>query len=74
MDQFLSKYECGFQKRFFGQHCLLAMLEKWKKAVDSKNVLDALLTNLSKAFECMPHDLITAKISVYGFNLSILIA
>ena len=35
MDQFLSKYQCGFQKGFNAQHCLLAMLEKWKKAVDT---------------------------------------
>ena len=25
MDQFLSKYQCGFQKRFNAQHCLLAI-------------------------------------------------
>ena len=35
MDQFLSKYQCGFRKGFNAQHCLLAMLEKWKKAVDT---------------------------------------
>ena len=35
MDQFLSKYQCGFQKGFNAQHCLLAMLEKWNKAVDT---------------------------------------
>ena len=27
MDQFLSKYQCAFQKGFNAQHCLLAMLE-----------------------------------------------
>ena len=46
-----------------------AMLEKWKKAVDTKNVLGALLTNLSKAFHCLPHDFIIAKINAYGFSL-----
>ena len=38
------------------QHCLLAMTEKWKKAVDNENVFGALLTDLSKAFGCLPHD------------------
>ena len=28
MDQFLSKYQCGFRKGFNVQHCLFAMLEK----------------------------------------------
>ena len=29
-DIFLSKFQCGFIKRFRAQHCLLVMLEKWK--------------------------------------------
>ena len=69
MDQFLSKYQCGFRKGFNAHHCLLAMLEKWKKAVDIKKVFGALLTNLSKAFDCLPHDLIIAKLNAYGFSL-----
>ena len=69
MDQFLSKYQCVFRKGFNAQHCLLAMLEKWKKAVDTKKVFGALLTDLSKAFDCLPHDLIIAKLNAYGFSL-----
>ena len=69
MDQFLSKYQCGFRKGFNVQHCLLAMLEKWKKAVDTKNVFGALLTDLSKAFDCFSRDLIIAKLNAYGFRL-----
>ena len=57
MDQFLSKHQSGF-----GYPALpLVMLEKWKKAVDTKNIFGALLTDLSKAFDCLPHDLIIAK-------------
>ena len=72
MDQFLSKYHCRFRKGFHAQHCLIAMLEKWKKAVDSKKVFGALLTDLSKAFDCLPHDLIIAKLNAYGFSLPVL--
>ena len=43
------------------QHYLLVMLEKWKKAVETKNIFGALLTDLSKAFDCLPHDLIIVK-------------
>ena len=46
------------------------MIEKWKKAVDNGNVFGALLTDLFKAFDCVPHDLITAKLNSYGFNLT----
>ena len=72
MDKFLSKYQCGFRKGYNAQHCLLAMIEKWKKAVDNGNVFGALLTELSKAFDCLPHDLIIAKLNSYGFNLTAL--
>ena len=34
MDPFLSKYQCGFRKGYSTQYCLLAMLEKWKSAVN----------------------------------------
>ena len=45
------------------------MVKKWKKAVDTKNVFGALLTDLSKAFDCLSHDLIMAKFNAYAFSL-----
>ena len=40
--------------------------------MDNGNVFGALLTNLSRAFNCLPHDLIIAKLNSYGFNLTAL--
>ena len=45
------------------------MLEEWKSAVDNKKTIGALLTDLSKAFDCLSHDLLLAKLNAYGFNL-----
>ena len=45
------------------------MLEKWKSAVDKGKVLGALLTDLSKGFDCFQKDLIIAKLNTYGFKL-----
>ena len=63
-----SKYQCGFRKDYSAQHCLLAMIEKWKKVVDCGGVFGALLTDLSKVFDCIPHNLIIAKLKAYAFQ------
>ena len=35
-DKLLSKYQCGFRKGFSTQHCLLAMIEKLRKSLDTQ--------------------------------------
>ena len=37
-----------------------------------KNVFGALLTDLSKAFDCLDHELLTDKSNAYSFNLPVL--
>ena len=44
------------------------MREKWKHAVDSKKLFGAHLTDLSKAFDCICHDLFIAKLNAYGLS------
>ena len=65
----LSKFQRGFRKGYSTQDCLLAMVENCKKALDQGNEYRALLTDLSKAFDCLPHDLIVAKLQAYGFSI-----
>ena len=59
-----NSFQCGFRKDFSTQHCLLLMLEKWKRAVDNNKVFGALLTDLSKSFDCISHDLLIAKLKL----------
>ena len=67
-DKFSSDQQCGFRKGYSTQHCLLYLLEKWKNSVDKGKVFGALLTDLSKAFDCLDHELLTAKFNAYGFT------
>ena len=34
LNQIFSKYQCGFKKGYNAQHCLMAMIEKWRKFID----------------------------------------
>ena len=68
-DNLLPKYQCGFRKGFNAQHCLVSMVEKWKESVDSCGAFSALMTDLSKAFDCLHHELLIAKLDAYGFDI-----
>ena len=68
MNGYLNKYLCGFRKGYSSQHCLLALTESWRKALDKRYLAGALLTDLSKAFDCINHELLIAKLDAYGFD------
>ena len=69
-DSLLYKYQCGFRRGYNAQHCFITLIEKWKKSVDNGGAFGTLLTDLSKASDCLPHELLIAKLDAYGFDLS----
>ena len=64
----LSPYLYGYGKGYNTQQALLVLIEKWKKNLDDKGYGVAVLMDLSKAFDTLNHDLLRAKLSVYGFE------
>ena len=67
-ENILSPNQCGFRKGFSAQHCLISLIEKWKKSIDNGGAFGALMTDLSKAFDCLSHELLIAKLEAYGFD------
>ena len=64
----LSPLLCGFRSGNGTQHALLKLLHKWQLCLDKSGVVGTILMDLSKAFDCLPHDLILAKLQAYGVN------
>ena len=67
-DNILLPSQCGFRKGYSAQHCLLVMIEKFKEAIDRGYEFSALLTDLSKAFDCINNPLLIAKLYNYGVS------
>ena len=58
----------GFRKGCNTQSALLRMLEIWYKHLDKGKTVGAILMDLSKAFDCVRHDFLIAKLSAYGLS------
>ena len=44
------------------------MIETWRKCLDENEIVGVTLMDLSKAFGCLPHDLLVAKLEAYGLD------
>ena len=69
MDTFLNKLLCGFRKAHSTQHALIKLLQRWQE-LDNSGLTGTILMDLSKAYDCLPHDLIIAKFEAYGLRKS----
>ena len=65
----LSKYQYGFRKGYSVINALLPMIEKWRKSLDEGGAFGTLLTDLFKAFDCLPHELLIAKLHAYRVDI-----
>ena len=63
-----SIYLCGYRQGYNAQYALVSLIEKWKISLDNKGNAGAMLMDLSKAFDTLNHDLLIAKLHVYGFS------
>lgn len=70
-DHFYANYArnlSAYRKNHNTQAVLLKAVDDWKRALDDGNIAGALLMDLSKAFDVIPHGLLLAKLTAYGYS------
>ena len=74
-DDFYANYArdlAAYRKGYNTQSVLLKAVDDWKLALDQGNVVGALLMDLSKAFDVIPHGLLLAKMEAYGYSRNVI--
>ena len=59
---------CGFRKAHSTQHGLFKLLTSCQNSLDRSGFVCSILIDLSKAYDCLPHDLLLAKLQAYGLS------
>ena len=73
IESILSVFIAAYRKKYSTNSVLIRLIESWKKQLDKKKIVGAVLMDLSKAFDCVPHDLLIAKTNAYGFEMDTLV-
>ena len=68
MNVHLSPFLSAYRKNYNMQHVLLRLLEEWREHLDNNKTVEGILMDLSKAFDCVPHDLLLGKLAAYGID------
>ena len=67
-EPFFNEILSEFRKANSTQHALFKLLTSWQNSLDRGGLVGSILMDLSKAYDCLPHDLLLAKLQAYGFS------
>ena len=68
VNYFLREFISACRKTYSINNVLIRLIENWKKTLDQNKFIGAVLMDLSKAVDCIPHDLLIPKMHAYGFS------
>ena len=62
----LNSLLCDFKKVYSNRHVLFRLLQEWKTELDKSRFVGTMMIDLSKDYNCLPHDILIAKLEAYG--------
>ena len=64
-ENILSDHISAYRKNYSCETSLLKLTD-WRQSLDNKEIVAVISLDLSKAFDCIPHNLLLAKLKAYG--------
>ena len=65
MSKYLSPFISAYRQNYSTQHVLIRLLGELRQGLEKNFVVGGVFMDLSKAFDCIPHDLLIAKLKAY---------
>ena len=74
VETFFSGFVAGYRERYSFNNVPMQLIRNWSKARDENFQRGTVLMDLSKAFDCIPYDLLIAKLYAHDLRIDDIIS